>query len=138
MDIQAAAGKGNQRTRTARPGRRMRRAPWGRGDSWRIGWTGAEQLRMDLAFSDAPGGKACGNVIHKGRWPADVKARIARRAQFLEHPHIQASMSVEIHTRAILGIGRAVAYVTVAVGQGFEECADFLGKRMLTAAASPV
>ena len=76
---------------------------------------------MDLAFSDAPGGKACGQVIYKGRWPADVKVCVARRAQLLERGHVQASTGVEIHAWPILGIGRAVAYVTVAVGQGFEE-----------------
>jgi hypothetical protein len=45
---------------------------WGGGDAWGTGWTGAEQLRIDLAFSDAPGGKACGQVIDKGRWPAEL------------------------------------------------------------------
>ena len=116
----------------------MRRPLRGGGDAWSTGWTGTEQLRMDLAFSDAPGGKARGQVTDEGRWPADVKVGIARHTQFLEHPHVQASTSVEIHTWPILGIGRAVAYVTVAVGQGFEEGAGFLGKRMLASAAGSV
>src|SRR5208337_2044340 len=93
---------------------------------------------MDLAFSDAPGGKARGQVTDEGRRPADVKVGIVRHTQLLEHPHIQVSTSVEIHTWLILGIGRAVAYVAVAAGQGFEECADFLGKRVITAAPGPV
>ena len=138
MDIQATPGERNQRPRAGRAGRQVRRPVRGGGNAWSTGWTGTEQLSMDLAFSDAPCGKARGQVTDEGRWSADVEAGIPRRTQLLKHSYIQASTSVEIHTWPVLGIGRAVADVTVAVSQGFEECAGFLGKRMLTAAASPV
>ena len=138
MDIQATPGERNQWPRTGRPGGRVRRPLRSGGDTWSTGWTGTEQLRMDLVFRNAPGGKARSQVTDEGRWPADVKAGIARHTQLLEPPHIQVSTSVEIHTRPVLGIGRAVAYVAVAVGQGFEECAGFLGKRMLASAPGAV
>src|SRR5271166_4359185 len=98
MDIQATSGERNQRPRAGRPGRQVRRPVRGGGDAWSTGRTGAEQLSMDLAFSDAPGGKARGQVTYKGRWPADVKAGIAWYTQFLEHPHVQASISIKIYT----------------------------------------
>ena len=75
----------------------MRRPVRGGGDARSTGWTGTEQLSMDLAFSDAPGGKARGQVTYEGRWPADVKAGIAWHSQFLNHPNVQTSTSVEIH-----------------------------------------
>ena len=88
--------------------------------------------------SDAPGCEAGGQIAHEGGRSADIEIGIARHAQLLEHPHVQASASVEIYTWPILGIGRAVANVAVAVGQSFEEGARLLGKRMLAAVAGAV
>jgi hypothetical protein len=65
-------------------------------------------------------------------------AGIAGHAQFREHEHTHAAGSVEINRQPICGTGRAVADVTVAMGQRFEAGAHLLGKRMLLAIAGSV
>ena len=79
--------------------------------------------------------EADGQIAHEGGRSAHVEVGIARHVQLAKHTHVQASGSVEIQAWAILGIGRAVANVAVAVGQGFEEGTRLLGKSMLAAIA---
>jgi hypothetical protein len=110
----------------------------GGGDSRGNGWTCAEKLSMDTPCGDAPGDKTRGQVIDEGRWPADEVVGTAWYFLFPKHPNVKTSISIEIYASPILGIGRAVAYVTVTVGQCFEEGSGFLRKRMLTAAAGSV
>jgi hypothetical protein len=100
--------------------------------------TGTENLAVDAACSDAPVYQADAQIGHETRRPAYIKIGITRHPQFLEQTDIQTSASVEIYTQPILGIGRAVANVAVAVDQGFEQGTCLLGKWMLSAAASSV
>jgi hypothetical protein len=93
---------------------------------------------MDTVCSDAPGDKTRGQVTDKDRWPADEEVSIAWYFQFTKHPTVQTSIGIEIYAWPILGIGRAIAYVTMTVGHGFEERSRFLCKGMLAAAAGSV
>ena len=110
----------------------------GGGDSWGNGWPCAEKLSMDTPCRDAPGEETRGQVTDEGRWPTDVEVGIAWYFLFPKQPDVQTSLSIEIHAWPILGIRRAVAYMTVTAGQCFEEGSSFLCKGMLTAAASSV
>jgi hypothetical protein len=138
MNVQVAPGERNQRSSTGRPSRHVWRPVRRGSDAWGNGGTGSEKLSMDPAFSNTPGGKARGQVSYEGRWPADEEVSLERHFKFPEGLNVQTPRSVEIDTWPIVAIGRAVAYVTVAAGQGFKEGAGFLGKRMLTPAAGSV
>ena len=107
-------------------------------NAWGNGRTCAENLGVDATRRDAPGCEASSQIAHEGRRAANIEIAIARQAQLLEHSHVQASGSVEIYTGPILGIGRAVSNVAVAVGQHFEQAARLLGKRMFAATTGPV
>jgi len=89
--------------------------------------------RCECTCGDAPGCEAGGQIAHEGGRSTDVEIAIARHAQLLEHSHVQASGSVEIHAWPILGIGRALANVAVAMRQSFEDGARLSGKSMLAA-----
>src|ERR1700730_16093880 len=102
LPASAAAGAATRR----RPARR-------RGDARGIGWTRAENLGVDATCGDAPGCEAGSQIAHEGGRSTDVEIAIARHALLLEHSHVQASGSVEIHVWPIIGIGRAVANVAV-------------------------
>jgi len=93
---------------------------------------------VDTVCSDAPGDKTRGQVTDEGRWPADEEVGIAGYFQFPKHPNVQTSISIKIYAWPILGIGRAVAYVTVSMSHGSEESSGFLCKGMLAAAAGSV
>ena len=86
MDIQATAGKRNQRPRTRRPGGEVRRPMREAATPGEMDGPAPNSSVWILAFSDAPGGKARGQVTDKDRWPADVKAGIARHTQFRSTP----------------------------------------------------
>jgi hypothetical protein len=111
---------------------------YGGDDSWGNGWTCAEKLSMDTRCGDAPGDKTRGQVIDEGRWPADKEVGIAWYFLFPKHPNVQTSIGIKIYAWPILGIGRAVAYMTVTAGQCFEEGSSFLREGMLAAAAGCV
>ena len=116
----------------------MRRPARRSSNAWRIRWTGAEHLGVDVIPRDARGCKAGSQIAHEGGGSADIEIAIARQVQFLKHPHIQASRSVEINIGPILRIGRAVANVAVAMGKRLEQSARILGKWMFAAVTGSV
>ena len=76
----------------------MRRPLRRGGDAWVFRCTRAEQLGVDTALCDAPGGKARGQVAYEGRRPADKEVGIARYFQFAKRADVQMSDSIEIRT----------------------------------------
>ena len=82
--------------------------------------------------------KAGSQIAHECGRSADIEIAIARYVEFLKRPHIQAPGRVEINIGPILGIGRAVANVAVAMGKRFEQSTRFLGKRMFAAVTGSV
>src|SRR3954468_23908357 len=107
-------------------------------NAWRNGRTGAEHLGVNAIPRNAHACKAGSEIAHEGRRSADVEITIAWQIKPLEHSHIEMTRIVEINIGPILGIGRAVANVAVAVGKRCEQAARFLGKRMFAAAAGSV
>ena len=116
----------------------MRRPTRRSSNAWGNGRTGAENLGVDAIWRDAQRCKAGSQIAHEGRRSADIEIAIARQIKLLKHSHIQASGSVEIDIGPILGIGRAVANVAVAVGKRFEQSTRLLGKRMFAAVTGSV
>src|SRR5271156_4903175 len=76
---------------------------------------------MDALGGDPPGRKVADEIIDKARRPAEIKVGIARHAQASQHVDAEASGSVEIDGRTVLGTRRTVTNVAVAVGESFEE-----------------
>src|SRR5262249_49487841 len=81
---------------------------------------------------------AVDKTAHKRGWTADVKVRIGRDTNFLEHLHAHAPHRVEIDSRPIGWLWRTVTNVAVASGQGLEELAHLRRKWMLAAVAGAV
>jgi hypothetical protein len=107
-------------------------------DAWRNGRTGAEHLRVNAIPRNAQGCEAGSEIAHEGRRTANIEITIAWQIKPLEHSHIQVTRIVEINIGPILGIGRAVANVAVAVGKRCEQAARLLGKGMFSAATGSV
>src|SRR5215813_2714904 len=116
----------------------MRRPPGDRGDARRHRLTRPEILGVRGVTSDPTGCKAVDETVHKRGWPADVKVRIGRDTEFLEHLHAHAPHSVEIDSRPIGWLWHTVTDVAVASGQGLEELAHLRRKWMLVAVAGAV
>ena|SRR5271156_44095 len=93
---------------------------------------------MDALGGDPPGRKVADEIIDKARRPAEIKVGIARHAQASQHVDAEASGSVEIDGRTVLGTRRTVTNVAVAVGESFEEGSRLNGKRVLAAVAGSV
>src|SRR5262249_61358451 len=119
--VETASSERNQRSVAGRVCRRgwrwSRRGSKSRGD--RRTW--AENLAMNASCSDAPGREAGGQIVHEGGRSTDVEIAVARHAQFLENARVQASGSIEIYAKSILGTGRAGANVTMTAGQSFDQ-----------------
>ena len=108
----------------------MRRPAPRSSNPWGNGQTGAERLGVDAIRHDAQGFKPGSQVTHEGGGSADIEIAIARQVKLLKRSHIQPPRRIEINIGPILGIGRAVANVTAAVGKRFEQSTRLLGKRM--------
>src|SRR3954465_9946230 len=107
-------------------------------DAWRNGRTGAEHLGVNAIPRNAQGCKAGREIAHESRRSADVEITIAWQIKPLEHSHIEMTRIVEINIGPILGIGRTVANVAVAVAKRCEQATRLVGKGMFTAAAGSV
>src|SRR5258705_11644219 len=83
----------------------------------RNGWTGAEHLGVNAFRRYAQGCKPRSQIVHEGRRPADIEITIARQIKPLEQSHIEVTKTAKINIGPVLGIGRAVANVAVAVGK---------------------
>src|SRR3979490_23354 len=102
------------------------------------GRTGPEDRGVNAICRNAQGSKAGSQIAREGRRSADIEITIAWQIKLLEHSHIQAPRNVEINIGPILGIGRAVANVAVAVGKRCEQLTRLLGKGMFAAATGSV
>src|SRR5437879_7042493 len=100
--------------------------------------TGSEYLGVNAIWSNARGCKTGSQIAHEARRSTDIEIAIAWQIKLLEHSHIQVTNTVEINIGPILGIGRAVANMAVAVGKRCEQPTRFRSKRMFAAATSPV
>ena len=116
----------------------MRRPARRSSNAWRNGRTSAEHLGVNAIPRNAQGRKAGSEIAHEGRRSANIEITIAWQIKPLKHAHIEVTKIVEINIGPILGIGRAVANVAVAVGQRFEQSTRLPGKRMLAAVTGSV
>src|SRR4029079_6787998 len=137
-DIEATAGKRDQWSRARRPGRQMRSVVRRSSDARGNGRAGAEHLGMDPVWCDAQCRKALGKVAHERGGAADVEVAGKRQITFLDGLHIEMPMGVEIGTDPVRSFRRAVANAAMMVRQHVEQSADFVSKRMLTAAAGAI
>jgi hypothetical protein len=85
---------------------------------------------VDVIPSDTQVCQAGSQIAHEGRGSTNIEIAIARYGELLKRSHIQPPRRIEINIGPILGIGRAVANVTAAVGERFEQSTRLLGKRM--------
>ncbi len=92
---------------------------------------------MRLLDTPQPARPADKSAIKASR-AAQVEIGIARHAQFGENGSAEPAGSVEIDTEPVAGTGRAVADVTVSVGQRFESGPHLFSKRVLPAVAGTV
>src|SRR5215472_13045215 len=138
VDGEIAASKGYQGPDLRGFPRRMRRPPGDRGDARRHRLTRPEILGVQAVTGDPTGCKAVDETVHKRGWPADVKVRIGRDTEFLEHLHAHAPHSVEIDSRPIGWLWHTVTNMAAASGQGLEELAHLRRKWMLAAVAGTV
>src|SRR5207249_4459138 len=90
-------------------------------------------LCMYMLRGDAPGGEAAGQILQERGRPTQIEVRLAWHAKLFERRHIEASMSVEVQAEPILLTWPAVEDVAAAVGQGLEEAACLLCKRVFVA-----
>jgi hypothetical protein len=137
-DIQAAACKGDQRTRFRTTLGRMRRAALPRHDTRSHGRAGAEHLGMNVVRCDTQRLQAGCDIVHEGRRSADVVIAIQRQAKVCKHPPIEVAPRVKIHARPIVRVRRAVADVMVCVRERPKQHARLPGERMFAAATGAV
>jgi hypothetical protein len=116
MDIEVAPRKRHQRPGTGSTIRQVRRRTRRLGDTWCLGRRRSENLGMDAVGGDTSGREASGEIAHKAGRSAQIEIGVARHAQPLQYPQVQASGSVEIDSPLVHETGRAVADVAVAAG----------------------